>query len=397
MTEVSGGDASADRATDVEATDGDVVDLDAETRSGGRAGRRSGRLIDEIKHDATGMQVIRKLLGRGVVLAIGVVLLYLMQQRIVDIVSSANRLRQIEPEWIAVMVLVEIISFVCMWALIKQMLPGVSWFVVACSQLVSNSVSRVVPGGAAVGGATLYRMLSVGGVAAPEAASAMAATSVLSNALLFAIPTVAGLFALAGAPVPERLLPAAIVGAMFFVVLMALGAIAIRYTKPLWVVGRFAGKVVAMLGRVFRQDWRFEADRVIEERDRLVGVLGPRWPRAIAAAAGNWAFDYLALIAALYAVGADPRLSLVLLAFAAASVLGMMPFTPGGVGFVEVGLYSTLIISGIGAADAGLATIVYRVVSWLLPVVSGLVAWVLFKAVYSQPRSRDRAEVRARG
>ena len=118
----------------------------------------------------------------------------------------------------------------------------------------------------------------------------------------------------------------------------------------------------------------------MEERARLIDVLGSRWPKAVAAAAGNWAFDYLALIAALYAVGAEPRLSLVLLAFAAASVLAMVPFTPGGVGFVEVGLYSTLIVTGIGARDAGLATIAYRMVSLWLPVLLGPVAWFVFRA-----------------
>ncbi len=348
-------------------------------------------VIEAIRHEPGGSLQIRKILQRGVVLAIGVVLLYAMQQRIHEIAASADRLRDITPGWILVMVACEAVSFVCMWALIKQMLPGVPWFVAATSQLVSNSVSRVVPGGAAVGGATLYRMLSVRGVAAPEAASAMAATGILSNALLFAIPTVAGAMALAGAPIPERLLPAAIAGAVFFFILMAVGIVAIRFTKPLLGVGHFAGRAASVLGRLVRKDWNFAPQRVVTERDRLVGVLGNRWPKAIAAAAGNWAFDYLALIAVLYAVGAEPRLSLVLLAFAAASVLAMVPFTPGGVGFVEIGLYSTLVISGISGRDAGVATIAYRIISWWFPVMSGLVAWLLFKARYPNQRLRERA------
>jgi len=364
------------------------------TDEAGRRPRGADRgLIDEIRHLPAGPTQIRKILQRGIYLTIGVVLLYAMQQQILEILSSADRLRHITAGWFAVMVLCEALSFICMWALIKQMLPDVPWFVAATSQLVSNSVSRVVPGGAAVGGATLYRMLSVSGVAAPEAASAMAATGILSNALLFAIPTVAGLMALAGAPIPERLLPAAIAGAVFFAVLMAVGTVAISFTRPLVAVGRFVARIATVCGRVVRRDWSFEPTRVVDERDRLVSVLGPRWPRAIAAAAGNWAFDYLALIAALYAVGAEPRLSLVLLAYAAAAVLAMVPLTPGGVGFVEVGLYSTLVISGITARNAAVATIAYRIVSWWFPVVCGLVAWVLFKARYPSQRLRERATV----
>ncbi|MEL6985726.1 MAG: YbhN family protein, partial [Actinomycetota bacterium] len=96
------------------------------------------------------------------------------------------------------------------------------------------------------------------------------------------------------------------------------------------------------------------------------------------ASAGKWAFDYLALIAALYSVGADPRLSLVLLAYAGAQVLAMIPITPGGFGFVEVGLYSMLVISGISAQDASLAAVAYRLVSLWVPIVSGLGAYLVF-------------------
>lgn len=352
-----------------------------------------GTVIDEIRDLPGGSKHIRTILQRGVILGVGMVLLFLMQQQILDIISSAERLGDIELGWFAVMGLLEVVSFVCMWALIRQMLPDVPWFVAGTSQLVSNSVSRVVPGGAAVGGATLYRMLSVSGVQPAQAASAMAATGILSNALLFAIPAVAGLLALLGAPIPERLLPAAIAGAVFFAVLMALGTVAIMFTRPLLGVGRLVGRLIAMAARLVKKDWTFDANHLVAERDRLVGVLDHRWPKAIAAAAGNWAFDYLALIAALYAVGAEPRLSLVLLAYAGASVLAMVPFTPGGVGFVEVGLYSTLIISGISARDAGLATIAYRLISWWFPVMSGLVAWLMFKARYPGQRQRERATV----
>lgn len=103
----------------------------------------------------------------------------------------------------------------------------------------------------------------------------------------------------------------------------------------------------------------------------MVDVLGPRWGRAVTAASLNWAFDYLALVAALYAVGADPRLSLVLLAYSGAAVLSMIPITPGGLGFVEAGLWWLLVVSGISSQDALLATAAWRFVSLWLPILCG--------------------------
>ncbi|MCP4222821.1 MAG: flippase-like domain-containing protein, partial [Actinomycetia bacterium] len=215
-------------------------------------------------------------------------------------------------------------------------------------------------------------------------------TGVLSNAFLFAIPATAGLLALAGAPIPERMVPAAIAGGVFFSALMAIAVAAVTLDRPLLWVGRVVKRIVQLVGRVCRRGWTFDPQRLIDERTQVVEVLEHRWPRAMAAAAGNWAFDYLALIAALYAVGAEPRLSLVLLAYAAAAVLGMVPLTPGGVGFVEVGLYSGLVITGIPAREAALATIAYRLVSLGLPVLAGPVAWIAFRRRHPSPTGRGQ-------
>ncbi len=311
-------------------------------------------------------------------LSVGVLALYLMQDQLRGLVSSGPRLRTIRPGWFGVMLALELVSFVCLWWLTRLVLPQVSWFVASTSQLVSNAVSRVIPGGAATGGAVYYRMLASTGVAPAKAGGALAVSSILTTGALVAIPAVAGLLALLGAPIPESLLPAAMAGGVMFVALVAVGAIGVVFTRPLALTEAVVARLIALLGRLLGRVWTVERGKAVAERDRLVSVVGNRWPSAIAASAGKWAFDYLTLVAALYSVGADPRLSLVLLAYAGAQVLGMIPLTPGGVGFVEVGLYSLLIISGISAQDASLATIAYRLVSWWVPIVGGLVAWIAF-------------------
>ncbi len=334
--------------------------------------------LEEIRNLPTDSAFIRRALWSGFMLSVGVLALYLMQDQLRDLVSSSPRLRTIRPGWFGVMLALELVSFACLWWLTRLVLPHVSWFVASTSQLVSNAVSRVIPGGAATGGAVYYRMLATTGVAPAKAGGALAVSSILTTGALVAIPAVAGLLALLGAPIPESLLPAAMAGGVMFVALVAVGAIGVVFTRPLELVEAVFARLIAVLGRLVRQDWSVERGKAVAERDRLVSVVGNRWPSAIAASAGKWAFDYLTLIAALYSVGADPRLSLVLLAYAGAQVLGMIPITPGGVGFVEVGLYSLLIISGISAQDASLATIAYRLVSWWVPIVGGLVAWIAF-------------------
>lgn len=331
-------------------------------------------LVESISTAPDGAAQIGAWIKQGVFFALGAAALYLFSPQILDVVSEAERFRSIRPVWFAVMAALEVLSFVCVWWLVRIVLPGVSWFVVATSQLVSNAVSRIVPGGAAVGGATLFRMLSVSGVTNAEAGAALAATSILSTAALVAIPATGLLMAVLGAPIPEDLEPAAVAGGVLFVLLLMFGWLAISFDRPLLRLGSGLDRAARLWSRRFGPPRSVDPPRLLEERDRLIEVVGPNWPKAVTAAALNWAFDYLALVAALYAVGADPRLSLVLLAYAGAAVLGMISITPGGLGFVEAGLFWLLVVSGINSQDALLATAAYRFISLWMPILCGVPA-----------------------
>jgi uncharacterized protein (TIRG00374 family) len=119
-------------------------------------------------------------------------------------------------------------------------------------------------------------------------------------------------------------------------------------------------------------------DRLTRERDAVRASLGARWGHAVLRSAGNVVFDYLALLAAVHATGAQPHASLVLLAYVTGIVLGMIPITPGGLGFVEAGLTATLVLAGVPAPQATLATLAYRLVSYWGAVAAGPVAYALY-------------------
>ena len=51
------------------------------------------------------------------------------------------------------------------------------------------------------------------------------------------------------------------------------------------------------------------------------------------------------------------------------------PRQAGGLGFVEAGLTAMLVLAGVGAADAALATFAYRLASYWLPLPAGAAAW----------------------
>jgi uncharacterized membrane protein YbhN (UPF0104 family) len=194
---------------------------------------------------------------------------------------------------------------------------------------------------------------------------------------VFALPLISVPFILAGVPVPENLALTAWIGTVLFLVMMALGAWLLVFDGPLQWAGELAERIRLRLGREPSDPPLPE--QLVEERDELARSLGRHWQWAVAVALGKWLLDFYTLVAALAATGDDTRVSLVLLAYVAGAVLAMIPITPGGLGFVEAGLVSTLVAAGVAPARAVLATLAYRAVSYWLPLAAGLIAFVWFR------------------
>jgi uncharacterized protein (TIRG00374 family) len=318
---------------------------------------------------------------RGLLFAVTAISLYLLAPALIAVFGAFNELDEISPLWFLAMVALQIGSFACLWGIQRLALSTDRWRPVILSQLAANSFGRVVPGGVAASGAVQYSMLVRAGVQPAAAASGMAASSLLVFGTLLALPLLAVPAVITGVAVDPKLTRAALAGAIVFVLMVAVGAACVVWDRPLVLIGRAAQAVINRLRR-HREPLQELPERLLHERDVILGVLGRQWWEALLLAAGRWVLDYLTLIAALYAVGAEPRASLVLLAFCAAQLLGTLPLTPGGLGIVEAGLTGTLALAGVGAGAAVVATLAYRLVSFWLPIPAGAVAAVIHRRRY---------------
>jgi uncharacterized protein (TIRG00374 family) len=129
------------------------------------------------------------------------------------------------------------------------------------------------------------------------------------------------------------------------------------------------------------------ASRLLEQRNLIRTVLGQQWWQATLLSAGRLAFDFLCLLFAVRAVGAKPEPALILLAYAVAGVIGLVPITPGGLGIVEASLSGLLVLAGLTGAEAVLATLAYRLASYWIPLLSGPFAYGAFKRRYREPHT----------
>ena len=313
-------------------------------------------------------------LRRIALLAITGVSLYLVAPALLETFSSWERLRDIWPGAVALIIALEVASLASFCLLQWLALQRPRWLPVVTSQLAGNAAAKIVPGGGAVGTAVQYGMLRKAGLSGAATASGLTAANLLTLGTLLVLPLLAVPAILLGPPVPKDLLQGLWVGLGALAILFPVGAVLLAADRPLRRVG---AAIQAVHNSVLRKRTPIDGlpERLVRERDVILGVVGhSRWG-ALAGAIGRWLLDYLALLVAVRAVGSDARALLVLLAFVTAQVLAQIPVTPGGLGFVEAGLTATLVLAGVGAADAALATLAYRLASYWLPLPAGAAAW----------------------
>ena len=313
-----------------------------------------------------------------VLLAIGGVALYVLLPSLLAVFGSWRSLSHLDWPFAALVLACEAASLVCLWELDRIALRTRAWLPVIAAQLSGNAMGRIFPGGGATATVVSVSMLREAGIDTGEAAAAFGTSTLLQLATTFALPILTLPAIVGGAPVNHSLAMAAYLGAVVFLLLVVAGSFVLGTDRPLELIG---GGAQWLLNRTVRRrrPVRDVARELIEARDFVRTTLGREWWKALLAAAGNTGLDYLALLAALRAVGADPRPSLVLLAYTAAEVLALVPLSPGGLGFVEAGLVGTLGLAGVPAADALAATLLYRIVSFWLPLPAGGVAYLLFR------------------
>jgi uncharacterized protein (TIRG00374 family) len=331
---------------------------------------------------------------RILMLAIAALSFHVVAPSVVGVLGAWPRVSSVAPAWLVVIVASEAVSFVSAIELQRIALRTHAWFAVGTSQLAGNALTQVVPGGAAAGATLQLRMLTRSGADTATAVGGFTAFSLLQTASILFLPILTIPTILLGAPVDRGLAQTAFVGLAGFVLVAGFGAVLLTTDAPLVWIGRSAQAVRnRLLPR--RPKVTTLPGELLTQRDSIRTVLGSHWRRALLATACRLGFDFLALFAALAAVGGIPRPSLALLAYAAASLLAMIPITPGGLGLVEAGLTGTLTLAGVEPASAVLATLLYRLASYWLPILAGPVAYGLFRHRYRDDGS-DRRPARRR-
>lgn len=284
----------------------------------------------------------------------------------------------LSPWWLGAIVAAVAVQMAANWELQRIVLRTSRWLDVAAPQLVGNTASHLLPGGNAIGAGLHARMLIAAGFPPTTAAAGLGAVSVIGAVTgLVVLPAVVLAASAAGSNIDPSLIRAMWAGvAVLGLVLGAIVALFVR-DKPWQLIAAVSARIRHRFGReVNTADL---ARRLLDERDQIETAvrhrIGSVLPVDLVRASG----DFLALYFALRATGAHVNPAAVLAAFIVSNIAGMIPVTPGGLGFVEASLAGVLTIAGATGVQANLTVATYRLAATWLPCVAGAVALVWFR------------------
>jgi putative heme transporter len=257
-------------------------------------------------------------------------------------------------------------------------LPGLSYWRATRVTLASTALSSVAPGGAAVGMASSFGMLKAWGFQGRPVGLAVVLTSIWNQLFILGVPIIALAGVVAQGGRNRTLELVAMIALAVFVVIVVGFAVGLSSERLARRVGDCAARTVSWAKRiVHKAPVKWKGESFVRFRDETIDLIGKRWWFLTLATLAGHLTVFVVFVASIRAVDIPQTEVSIVEAFAAwalARVLGSIPITPGGVGFVELGLTGILVAFGASNAEAVAATLIYRFLTVVPTLVFGLIA-----------------------
>jgi len=320
----------------------------------------------------------RRLLGGGLATVVVVAVFVFVLPRIADYRDVWDVLRDLSLEDVLILIAataLNIVTFAPPW---MAALPGLGFRQALALSQASTALSIVSPAGAAVGMAGSFALLRSWGFQPGPVGLAVAVTGVWNQLANLTFPIVALALLTAAKESHAGLKIAALVGLAVLVVVISGFALALSSERRARGVGDLAARLTNRMRRLLRREpVQWAGESFARFRQGTLELLRRRWHVITAATLAGNLTVFLVLLACLRTIGISSTEVSVVEAFAAwalVRILGALPLTPAGLGFVELGLTGALVAFGAPNADAVAATLLYRFLTVTPTLVLGLAA-----------------------
>jgi putative heme transporter len=266
------------------------------------------------------------------------------------------------------------------WLALARLIEHATLPQAGLAHVLSTAVANTVPAGGAVAVGVNLRVHGTYGRTGAQTTTGLLSMGVLDNLVKLGLPILLVAFSPV-LPAAERLPPTAAIGALSFVVVAAV-ALAALAREP--VVARTATRVQGIARRVGRggeADWATAAVGYVHG---LRVTLRRDGPWAFVAVLVSHVLQVAVLLVALRSLGIPAEHAGILrvtVVYVLVRLVTALPVTPGGLGVAELGLVAGLRTGVPDGFDEPIvaATLLFRVATYLLPVLLAAPAWGLWR------------------
>jgi putative heme transporter len=278
--------------------------------------------------------------------------------------------------------------------------PGMRLREATVSTETTTAVSNTVVGGAAISLGLTYAMNTSWGFSRSRTSVSLLISGLWNNFAKLGLPVLAlVLLAFSSTPTTGRVISGAFGVAALVAAVVLLGLL-LRSREGAARLGRVLGRIASAVLRPFGKGPVSGWDRAMTKfRDRTVLLLRARWHWITVATVVSHLSLFAVLLLALRFVGVSAEqvsVAEALAVFAFARLLTAIPFTPGGLGVIELALITGLSAAGGARALVAAAVLIFRALTYVLPIPIGLATYVFWRRNKSwrrEPNSAPRTEL----
>jgi putative heme transporter len=316
------------------------------------------------------------------VLLVGAIIWYVRGQ-FADIAEVRAVIGDLGAAGLSLLVLAAAWNLVTYWAVAVVATPGLRMSQAAVLTQSTTAVANAVPAGGAVAVGLTYTMLSSWGFSKSRSTLFVVVTGIWNNFFKLGMPVLAlAILALQGTPGAGRS-AAAVAGLAALVAAVVVFTLVLRSEQFAARTGVVTGRWMSALLRLVRRGPVHGWDLAVTKwRGRVIGLVRRRGLALTASALLSHVSLYVVLLVALRTIGvSEPQVGWaeVLAVFAFARLVTAIPITPGGVGVVELALIAGLTQAGGAAAPVVAAVLLYRLLTYVLPILTGVGTYVYWR------------------
>jgi hypothetical protein len=314
-----------------------------------------------------------------------------------ELLTAADTLTSVQPGWVVVAVLIEVVSYAARGAACAVVLRrgggGAGPITLGAATLAGDAAAYCLPFGFAASGVVMVGVLRRRQVSAAVAGWMFAVSSVLYVGAVTAMTIVSVQIAGDDDPVPGlQTISVVLLGVLALVgagyALMRRPAVRARMASAFpGIRPAQAGSRIPLAVRSPVVEWARQLRTV-----RLTPAAGLA---AFALMLVSWITDVAVLALAFVALGATPPWTGLLLAYCAGQIAASMPVTPGGIGVVEGSITLALVAFGGSATITLAAVLLYRLIAYWGCIPAGGLAWLALRRTSPVPALAAAGPVRS--